>query len=69
MKKCILCGHGVARGNRHARFACPPTAGSGRGQHGKVAKVASHLSEIIFNTRGESVPGIHKLAASSKVMK
>lgn len=58
MKRCILCGHPVSLGDRHARYSCPPVPGE-RGESRRRkrlrAKRRKQSAEDSFDQRGMPV--------------
>jgi predicted RNA-binding Zn-ribbon protein involved in translation (DUF1610 family) len=56
MKKCILCGHAVAHGDRHSKFACPPKAGK-HGVHAARKRARLRNTDPLGIQRGMPIAG------------
>ena len=56
MKKCVHCGHPVAKGDRHAMGACPPKAGTRPG----TARHQKRVRRIKAKSRANRPAGIQR---------
>ena len=63
---CILCGHRVGQGNRHAKFACPPKPTRRKALLRAKAKRRAKKAGEWIPKRGEAIAGTGVPKTASK---